>query len=65
MTRSSHAPEDVVGGVRFAQVSVGGLHACGVTKSGATYCWGDNRLGNFGDGTTDDRDWPTQVVGSL
>lgn len=57
-------PQEVVGGLRFAQVSVGGGHVCGVTKSGETYCWGDNRFGNLGDGTTTDRFSPTQVVGS-
>jgi alpha-tubulin suppressor-like RCC1 family protein len=51
--------------LRFAQVSVGGVHACGKIKSGATYCWGHNRFGNLGDGTTDDRYVPTPVIGGL
>ena len=56
-------PQEVVGGLRFAQVSVGGVHVCGAIKNGATYCWGHNRFGNLGDGTTDDRYSPTKVVG--
>jgi len=37
-------------GLVFASVSVGYLHACGVTTTGAAYCWGDNTGGTLGDG---------------
>jgi alpha-tubulin suppressor-like RCC1 family protein len=56
-------PQEVVGGVHFAQVSVGGSHVCAKTTSGTTYCWGRNDSGQLGDGTTDDRYSPTKVVG--
>lgn len=32
-------------------VSVGYLYACGVTATGAAYCWGFNGFGQLGDGT--------------
>jgi alpha-tubulin suppressor-like RCC1 family protein len=34
------SPEPVVGGHKFTTVSVGYLHACGLTTTGALYCWG-------------------------
>ena len=34
----------------FATVSVGFIHSCGVTTTGAAYCWGDNYAGELGDG---------------
>jgi len=59
-----HAPRGV-GGLEsgVAQVSVGSAHACAVTRQGAALCWGHNKYGQLGDGTTTDRDVPTQVGG--
>src|SRR5256885_943856 len=34
-----------------ARVSAGFVHTCGVTSSGAAYCWGNNTVGELGDGT--------------
>jgi alpha-tubulin suppressor-like RCC1 family protein len=38
------------GGTGFASVSVGNMHACGVTLEGKAYCWGWNGYGQLGDG---------------
>src|SRR5207248_2626643 len=35
-------PVAVSGGLTFAAVSAGGYYTCGVTPSGAAYCWGNN-----------------------
>ncbi|HUG28078.1 MAG TPA: hypothetical protein VMK53_07240 [Gemmatimonadales bacterium] len=57
---------EILGGIenRWRQVSSGGLHTCGITNSGATYCWGVNLAGQLGDGTgVDQRDTPALVAG--
>jgi alpha-tubulin suppressor-like RCC1 family protein len=56
-------PVAVAGGLRFAQVSTGGAHSCGVASSSAAYCWGLNDMGQIGDGSNTDRDAPVRVVG--
>jgi hypothetical protein len=45
-------PVAIAGGVRFAMLSVGRTHACGVSIDGMVYCWGDNYLGKQGNGST-------------
>ena len=60
-------PVAVAGGLTFASISAGGEggdHTCGVTTV-EIYCWGDNRFGQLGDGTTTDRSSPVLVSGGL
>jgi alpha-tubulin suppressor-like RCC1 family protein len=72
-TTSETAPVLVAGGLTFTTVSVGGglpflfpsRHTCGVTTSGAAYCWGNNSQGQLGDGTTTSRVAPVPVSGGL
>jgi alpha-tubulin suppressor-like RCC1 family protein len=45
------SPVPVAGGLSFASVSTGILHTCGVTVTGAAYCWGLNGSGQLGSGT--------------
>ncbi|HVH68840.1 MAG TPA: hypothetical protein VM716_13305 [Gemmatimonadales bacterium] len=60
------SPALVVGGLDFAMVSVGGAHTCGVTTSGAGYCWGFGYWGQRGDGGLgQSRAMPTPVAGAL
>src|SRR5207244_347176 len=44
----STSPVAVSGGLTFTALSVGYWHACGLTSSGAAYCWGDNDGGQLG-----------------
>jgi alpha-tubulin suppressor-like RCC1 family protein len=42
-------PHPVVGGLTFSMISVGsGQSSCGVTTTGAAYCWGSNRDAQLG-----------------
>lgn len=62
----STTPRKVVDGdVKFRQVVAGWLHACGIATTGQTFCWGDNRVGQLGNGTADSlpRRIPTLVAG--
>jgi alpha-tubulin suppressor-like RCC1 family protein len=45
-------PVAVAGGLTFASVSAGVYSSCGVTTTGAAYCWGNNMLGGLGTGTS-------------
>lgn len=59
------SPVAVVGELIFATISAGAAHSCGVTSAGAAYCWGSNRAGQLGDGTTTNRSTPTLVGGGV
>jgi alpha-tubulin suppressor-like RCC1 family protein len=49
----------------FVEISAGSEHSCGLTQTGAVYCWGNNAGGELGDGTTTQRLVPTLVSGSI
>ena len=61
--RSSPAP--VAGGLRFTTISAGIWHSCGVTTSGAAYCWGDNFFGQLGNGSSAEATTPVPVAGGF
>jgi alpha-tubulin suppressor-like RCC1 family protein len=46
-------PVAVIGDLRFASVSAGGSHACGLTPDGEAYCWGSNEWGQLGAPTSE------------
>jgi alpha-tubulin suppressor-like RCC1 family protein/pimeloyl-ACP methyl ester carboxylesterase len=64
-------PTLVSGNHTWRAIDTGWKHTCGITTSGAAYCWGANTGpgvaggGQLGDGTTDERLVPTAVVGGL
>ncbi len=58
-------PVTVSGNEAFRSLTAGSGHACALTAEGRAYCWGDNRLGQRGDGSTNVAIEPTEVVGNL
>lgn len=45
-------PVAVTGGLKFVAITAGAYHSCGITKSGAAYCWGLGIAGQLGIGDT-------------
>lgn len=45
-------------------VTAGDRHSCAIRGDGTAWCWGRNRSGELGDGTTEDHTAPVQVTGS-
>jgi alpha-tubulin suppressor-like RCC1 family protein len=58
-------PGPVSGGLTFASLTVGEATTCGVTPSGAAYCWGLGEEGALGTGDAQSRNIPTLVQGAL
>jgi len=60
----------VTGGLTFTQIQAGGRHfgadfTCGITSSGAAYCWGDGGGGKLGNGGAVMSAVPIPVAGTL
>ena len=47
------AAKTKVKAVRYAALALSSQSVCGLSKTGAAYCWGLNNYGQLGDGTTD------------
>ncbi len=45
-------PSRVIGLSQVAEVAAGGFHACARVVGGAVFCWGNDQLGELGDGVT-------------
>jgi alpha-tubulin suppressor-like RCC1 family protein len=58
-------PVAVAGGLTFTALYGGRVYSCGLTSTGATYCWGANTYGVFGDGTTTGSSTPVAAAGGL
>ena len=61
----SGTPVPVAGGHGFTQLVAGRRHSCGLTGSGAAWCWGYGQNGQLGDGLGTDSPVPVQVAGGL
>jgi alpha-tubulin suppressor-like RCC1 family protein len=58
-------PRRVLGGLSFAALGSGGSDSCGITASGAAYCWGWNLEGELGIGNTNGPQWCALFTGYL
>lgn len=52
-----------VAGVSLVEVTAGSRHTCALDDQGRAYCWGRNRAGELGDGSTQDAARPVAVTG--
>lgn len=55
-------PAAVVGGISWARISTGRLTTCGVSTTGAGYCWGANQRGEIGSLAIPSPYFPTPLV---
>lgn len=60
-TGSASTPVLLEAGVRALSVAASNNFTCAVSERGRVYCWGDNRDGRLGDGTTTSRATPAQI----
>ena len=58
-------PQAVVGGFKFALLTGGAAHECGIAVDASALCWGLNSAGQLGDGTLVNRRTPTAVDSTL
>lgn len=61
--RGQSAPATDVGVERVVELVAGGGHHCALQASGRVQCWGQNRAGQLGDGTTLARSEPVTAIG--
>ena len=62
LSRNTPAKTSTLGTGRTAvAISSGGYHTCAILDDGSVSCWGGNDRKQLGDGTTTDRNTPTQT----
>jgi alpha-tubulin suppressor-like RCC1 family protein len=61
ITTDEYFPTPVAGGLTFVELKAQGYDGCGRTSARTVYCWGLNRYGEDGNGTTVMNDSPVPV----
>jgi alpha-tubulin suppressor-like RCC1 family protein len=56
-------PTTVKGISHAVELAAGGLHTCALTSDGKSYCWGENKHGELGNGTNIDENTPVETAG--
>jgi uncharacterized protein YjdB len=62
---STSTPLAVPGGHTFSKLAAGLYHVCGLDPGGKLWCWGDNGLGQLGQGDVAVHNGPVQVQTTL
>ena len=62
-TGNSATPVDVSGITTATSIALGYGHSCALLSGGTIKCWGFNKRGQLGDGTTTDSATPVDVIG--
>ena len=50
---------------RYVTISAGGWHTAAIKTDGSLWTWGNNQHGQLGDGTTEDRYFPTKIMDNV
>ena len=58
-------PQTVAGGHNFHGVTMGPKHGCAIDEQNHAFCWGNNDMGQLGDGTLNPSTVPVAVSGGL
>lgn len=59
------SPVRVRASVAFTSIDAGSLHTCALGGEGRAYCWGYNKSGQLGDGSTSNASAPVRVLSSV
>lgn len=62
---TSPVPVAVVGGHKYVALAGGSLHSCGLRTDGKALCWGDNQMGEIGNGLPPPSGWPAVTTPAL
>jgi alpha-tubulin suppressor-like RCC1 family protein len=63
LDRAELEPVEIAKGkIVLAQIDAGARHTCGLTSGGEAYCWGENKLGQLGQGNRSERIRPGKQV---
>jgi hypothetical protein len=57
-----NTPTRVGTGTNWVTVSAGWAHTCGIKTDGTLWCWGDNLVGQLGDGTNTNKNTPVYIM---